>query len=613
MRFHLRAIAFAVLLAGTPQLRAQAAADTGYVRTEVMIRMRDGIRLYATILTPRNQRGPLPVLRERTPYEADAEWRGGFPTPEYRELAQDGYIFVFADIRGKYRSEGQFLMNRPLRSDTSGVDESTDTWDTIEWLVHHVADNNGRVGVMGISYPGWLTLMAGVNAHPALKALSPQAPMVDTWMGDDFFHNGAFRLSYGLEYSVAMETGPTFSTFNVGAYDMYDWYLRLGPLSNVAARAFPGGRPTWNAFVQHPSYDAYWQQRAAQRAITRPTVPTLTVGGWWDQEDRFGPLAIYAAMEPNDDRHINRLVMGPWNHGAWANLGLRRMGSTLDLGSNTALYFRQNIEVPFFAYYLKDSGPAPTAEATVFETGSMQWRTFSTWPPREATARSLYLREDSRLSFEAPTATGPAFDSYVSDPAHPVPYRQRPIQPTYYPAGSDWYWWEVADQRFVDGRPDVLSWTSDPLTSDLAIAGDVVAHLFASTSGTDSDWVVKLIDVYPDRDTTVERLGGYQLMVVHEIFRGRYRRSFERPEAIPRNLPLEYRIGLHQQSYRFRRGHRLMVQVQSTWFPLYDRNPQTFVPNIFTAAASDYLPATQRVYRSARYPSHLQLPVLADQ
>jgi hypothetical protein len=613
MRFHPRAIAVAVLLAGAPPLRAQGAADTGYVRTEATIRMRDGVHLYATILAPRTQRGALPILMQRTPYEADAEWRGGFPTPEYRELAQDGYIFVFTDIRGKYRSEGQFLMNRPLRSDSGGVDESTDTWDTIEWLVHQVPDNSGRVGVMGISYPGWLTLMAGVNAHPALKAISPQAPMVDTWMGDDFFHNGAFRLSYGLEYSVSMESGPTFSTFNVGSYDMYDWYLRLGPLSNVAARAFPGGRPTWNAFVEHPAYDAYWQQRAAQRAITRPTVPTLTVGGWWDQEDRFGPLAIYAAMEPNDVQRINRLVMGPWNHGAWANLGLRRMGSTLDLGSNTALYFRQNIEVPFFAYYLKDSGPAPTAEATVFETGSMQWRTFTSWPPREATARSLYLREDGRLAFEAPTATGPAFDSYVSDPAHPVPYRPRPIQPTYYPAGSDWYWWEVADQRFVDGRPDVLSWTSDPLTSDLTIAGDIVAHLFASTSGTDSDWVVKLIDVHPDRDTTVERLGGYQLMVAHEIFRGRYRRSFERPEAIPRNLPLEYRIGLHQQSYRFRRGHRLMVQVQSTWFPLYDRNPQTFVPNIFAASAADYRPATQRVYRSARYPSHLEIPVLADQ
>jgi putative CocE/NonD family hydrolase len=604
------------LIAFSP-VRAAAQAgttpDTGYVQSEARIPMRDGARLYVAILRPRNQSGPLPIIMERTPYEADANWKHGFPGSQYRDLAQDGYIFVFADIRGKYKSEGQFAMNRPLHdpADRNGVDESTDTYDTIEWLIHNVPNTNGRVGVMGISYPGWLTTMAGINPHPALKAISPQAPMTDAWLRDDFSHNGAFRLRYRLAYSVSMETGNEFVSFDVGTYDMYDWYLRLGPLSNVAAHAFPGGRPTWNAFVAHPAYDEYWKAHAAQRFLHGVSVPTLTVGGFWDQEDRYGALTTYATLERFDTAHINRIALGPWNHGQWASPTAQRLGA-LDFGQPTAVWYRQHVEAPFFAYYLKDRGPLTVAEATVFETGSNTWRTFDAWPPREATPRNLYLRADGRLSFDAPPAGSAAFDTYVSDPAHPVPYRARPVQPTYYRAGSLWYTWEVADQRFVQNRPDVLSWESDTLAADVVIAGDVVAHLFASTTGSDADWVVKLIDEYPPRDSVTESMGGYELMVAYEIFRGRYRTSFEHPQRITPSAVLEYTIGLHQQSYRFRRGHRLMVQVQSTWFPLYDRNPQTFVPNIFEATASDYRPATQRIWRTARYPSHVTIPALPN-
>jgi putative CocE/NonD family hydrolase len=435
--------------------------------------------------------------------------------------------------------------------------------------------------------------------------------MTDAWLGDDFFHNGAFRLSYGLEYSVSMESGNEFTPFDVHQYDMYEWYLRLGPLSNVAARAFPGGRPTWNAFVAHPAYDEYWKAHAAQRALHGVLVPTLTVGGWWDQEDRFGALETYRTLERFDTAGINRIAMGPWNHGGWAGPNGQRLGN-LNFGAPTAQWFRANVEAPFFAFYLKDRGPLTVAEATVFETGSNTWRTFTSWPPHEATPRELYLREGGTLSFDAPPAAQAAFDSYVSDPAHPVPYRPRPVQPTYYRGGSEWYTWETMDQRFVDGRPDVLVWTSDTLTNDLVIAGDVTAHLFAATSGSDADWVVKLIDVMPPVDTASQRMGGYELMVAYEIFRGRYRASFEHPQRIAPNAVLEYTVGLHQQSYRFRRGHRLMVQVQSTWFPLYDRNPQTFVPNIFAARATDYRPATQRIWRTAHFPSRVTIPVIPN-
>ncbi len=577
-----------------------------YRETRAMVPMRDGSRLNTLIYVPEDQEEPLPFLMLRTPYGIEGRFSRLLQN-YFLELAQERYIFVLQDIRGRYRSEGRFVMNRPL--DPRGVDETTDTWDTVEWLLPHVAGNNGRVGVLGISYPGWLAAMAGIHPHPAVKAISPQAPMTDTWMGDDFFHNGAFRLSYGFEYAADMELTNDGSTqLPITRYDTYDWYLAQGPLSSLTA-LLAGRVPTWSSFVAHPRYDAFWQARALPTYLTKLTVPTLTVGGWWDQEDLYGPLATYRALEKLDTAGINYLVMGPWNHGGW-----QRAGDSLgriSFGDETGAYFRQEAQAPWFAYWLKDKRRLPLPEALIFESGSNRWRAFDAWPPREATARNLYFRGDGRLSFDPPGAVATGFDAFVSDPAHPVPYRRRPIQLTYHPSGSGWAPWMVEDQRLVHNRPDVLSWETEPLTEGVTIAGDLTARLFASTTGEDADWIVKLIDVYPDsaRRQAAE-MGGFQLMVAGEILRGRYRDSWSQPTPLVPNRVTPFSIDLRGQSYTFKPGHRIMVQVQSTWFPVYDRNPQTWVPNIFTAPLASFRAQTHRVYRSGRYPSHLELPVL---
>jgi hypothetical protein len=589
--------AFAPLTAQTP-----LPTDSAWTRQEVMIPMRDGVRLRTFIVGPRAAAEPLPILLQRTPYSASGG-AAGFPGA-LRYLAADRYVFVFQDIRGRNGSEGEFLMNRPLRADSSGVDEATDTYDTITWLLANLPGTNGRVGGLGISYPGWLATMTALSGHPALRAVSPQAPMIDTWMGDDFFHNGAFRLSYGVEYTYGMETGDRLAA----AFDMYDWYRDLGPLSNVP-RVLGRSWPSWDSFVAHPAYDDFWQARATQRRISATPLAVLTVGGWYDQEDIFGPGANYAAFERFDTRDLNRLVMGPWNHGGWY-----RAGDSLGMigfGDSTGVWYRREVEAPFFAYYLKDRGPLRLPEALVFEGGSNRWRSFDAWPPRSVTPRNLYFREGGQLSFEPPPATAEAYDQYVSDPAYPVPYRPRPVHVTY-SRGSDWGTWQTMDQRFVEGRPDVLVWQTAPLTNEVIIAGDLAARLFASTTGTDADWVVKVIDVYPDTVPGGGAMGGYQLMVAGEILRGRYRRSFERPEPIATNAVLEYTVRIPPQAYRFRRGHRIMVQVQSTWFPLYDRNPQTWVPSIFAARAEDYRAQTHRIWRTTQAPSHVVLPVVPE-
>jgi putative CocE/NonD family hydrolase len=402
-----------------------------------------------------------------------------------------------------------------------------------------------------------------------------------------------------------MEVGPRA----VGAYDMYDWYRRVGPPANVP-RVLGRTWPSWEAFVGHPTYDAFWQARATQLRIRSTPVAVLTVGGWYDQEDIFGPTANYAAFERYDTADRNRLVMGPWNHGGWYRGAGDSLGA-IAFGDSTGPWYRREVEVPFFAYYLKDRGPLTLPEALVFEGGSNRWRSFDAWPPREAAARSLYFHSDGRLSFTPPTETGNAYDQYVSDPAYPVPYRRRPVHLTY-SQGSEWGIWQVMDQRFVEGRPDVLVWETEPLTEDVAIAGDLSARLFASTTGTDADWVVKLIDVYPDTVPGGGPMGGYQLMVAGEILRGRYRTSFEHPAAITADEVLDYTVRIPPQAYRFQRGHRIMVQVQSTWFPLYDRNPQTWVPNIFEATPEDYQLQTHRIWRTQTYPSHVVLPVVPD-
>jgi putative CocE/NonD family hydrolase len=592
-------LAAAFLLTGGT---ARAQIPTDWIRSDTMIAMRDGIRLKTYLVRPARTAGPLPILLMRTPYGAAGSAQN-FPGA-YRFLAADGYIFAFQDIRGRGESQGQYLMNRPLRTDSSGVDEAVDTYDTIAWLVKNLPSNNSRVGGLGISYPGWLATMQALSGHPALRAVSPQAPMSDTWMGDDFFHQGAFRMSYGVEYTYGMEVG----NFDVGANDMYDWYLRLGPLSNVVKKL---GKtwPSWDGFLAHPRYDAYWQSRATPNQVHRTAVAVLSVGGWYDQEDILGPSNTYRAFERTDTRGINRIALGPWNHGGWYGAGTA-LGQ-VQFGDSTGIWFRRDVEAPFFAFYLKDRGPLTLGEATVFEGGSNTWRSFDAWPPKTMIPRKLYVRADGKLSFDPPPAAAEAFDSYVSDPAHPVPYRPRPVQVTY-SQGSQWGIWQAMDQRFVDGRPDVLRWETEPLSRDIVIAGDLEARLFASTTGSDADWVVKLIDVYPDTVSGNRAMGGYQLMISGEIMRGRYRSSFERPAAIPPGQVLEYSVKLPPQSYRFQRGHRILVQVQSTWFPLYDRNPQTWVSSIFAAKATDYRAQTHRIWRTAARPSHLVLPVLPE-
>jgi putative CocE/NonD family hydrolase len=598
--------------AGASAQQSDNASDR-YAATDAMIPMRDGVRLHTRIFVPKDQTGPLPFILLRTPY--GTKTAGDNFTTYLKALADEGYLFAFQDLRGKFESEGQFVMQRPARTpgDAAALDEGTDTYDTIAWLLKNIPNNNGRVGMLGVSYLGWTTIMGALEPHPALKAISPQASPADMWLGDDFHHNGAFRLSYGFEYAYELESGKDLNHFDFDRYDTYDWYLSLGPLANVNAHYFHNKVPTWNDFVAHPDYDAFWKRQTMVPHLTDVKVPTLNVAGWWDQEDFFGPLRIYEALERHDTKGRNYLVVGPWNHGGWSRQPGDHLGA-ISFDSATAKYFREQIQAPWFAFFLKDKGPLDQPEALTFESGSNRWRRWDAWPPRRNTEeRRLYFGPNEALAFAPPTAEGDsAFDQYVSDPAHPVPYRHRPIQSTYFPGGSKWPAWLVEDQRFVDDRDDVLSWESAPLDHDLSIAGEVVAHLFAATTGSDADWVVKLIDVYPEHNPEDWDLAGYQLMVSSEVFRGRYRTGFEKPAPITPDAVLEYVFSLHTQNYTFLKGHRIMVQVQSTWFPIIDRNPQTFVPNIFEAKPADFQARTHRIHRSARFPSHVAIPVVVN-
>lgn len=600
-------------LAAVPGL-AQTNLSQVFDKREALIPMRDGVRLNTEIYTPKNTGAPLPLLLARTPYGLGHD-TNGFHTAlgkSYKELVDEGFIFVFQDIRGRHKSEGQFVMLRPPRdkSDSRAVDESTDTYDTIEWLLKNAPRHNGRVGVLGISYGGWLTVMAMLDPHPALKAVSPQASPADMFLGDDFHHNGAFRLSYGFEYVARLETSNTNTPFNFDKYDTFEWYLNLGPLSNADKRHFHGRMPTWNDFVAHPNYDGFWQRQAFAPYLNRVTVPTLNVAGWWDQEDFYGPLKIYDLLEKHDTGQMNFLVVGPWNHGGWSRDG-SKLGK-INFESDTSQYFRDKIQAPWFAWFLKDKGKFDLPETLAFQTGANKWESYEQWPPRRnVRKRNFYFGADGRLGFDPPlSGRTREFDSYVSNPSRPVPYRPRPVEPTYYAGGSGWGTWLTEDQRFAHLRPDVLSWETAPLAEDIVVAGNIVARLFASTSGTDSDWVVKLIDVFPEAYPKDPKMGGYQLMIASEVMRGRFRQSFEKPKRIVSNQVNEYAIDLHSAHHRFRIGHKIMVQVQSTWFPVIDRNPQKFVPNIFMARESDYQPAKQRVFRSKRYPSHIKLPVV---
>jgi uncharacterized protein len=583
-------------------------------KTDAMIPMRDGVKLHTEIYAPKDAKEVLPFFLTRTPYGLGDDPQGySRLLGLYKEMFADGYIFVFQDIRGRYGSEGTFLMQRPARDrkDPHSIDEGTDTYDTIDWLLKNVPNNNGRAGEAGISYGGWLTAMSLLEPHPALKAVSEQASPADMFLGDDFHHNGAFRLSYGFEYAALMETGKTNFQFQFDKYDTFEWYLALGPLSNANKLYLHNALPTWNDFVAHPNYDEFWQKQAFTRYFKdlKLQVPNLNVAGWWDQEDFYGPVKLFEILERNDTNHNNYLAIGPWNHGGWARSDGTKLGN-IDFDSNTSAYFREHIQAPWFAYWLKDKGVPPAHKVVTFATGANTWKSWDAWPPAEGVRKqNLYFRADGNLSFDPPPSTGAEFDSYISDPANPVPYRSRPVEETY-SAGSRWYTWLLEDQRFVDQRPDTLTWETETLSDDVTVAGDIVAHLFASTTGTDSDWIVKLIDVYPEKYEPDPKMGGYELMVADEVFRGRFRKSFEKPEPIVANQVTPYTIDLHTNDHVFLKGHRIMVQVQSTWFPIIDRNPQKYVPNIFLAAAADYQKATQRIYCSKQFPSSIELPVV---
>ncbi|AUD06944.1 CocE/NonD family hydrolase [Spirosoma pollinicola] len=589
-------------------LPATGQTPSPYERQEVMIQMRDGVKLNTVIYTLKTPKEALPFLLTRTPYgvsETDSPDR----IPYVKDMADDGYIFVYQDIRGRYKSEGTFEMQRFTRDkkDPKTIDENTDTYDTIEWLLAHIPNNNKKVGMYGISYSGWTTAIAAIDPHPALVAVSEQATPSDMFLGDDFHHNGAFRLSYGFEYAFMEEATKTDSLFPFPNYDTYDWYLKLGSLSNVNKLYFKNKLPTWNDFVKHPNYDTFWQKQSLITRIDSPKIPIMNVAGWWDQEDFYGPLKAYQLWEKKDTSHKNFLVAGPWNHGGWGRSDGRTLGN-VRFDTATAVTFRKEIQAPWFAYYLKGKGNGNFAEAVTFQTGSNTWKHYGTWPPKEAKKRNLYLQANGKLSFIAPKAASGA-DAYISDPANPIPYRTRPIEATYGP-GSRWRTWLTEDQRFVHNRPDVLSWETDELGEDVTVTGEVWAKLFAAITGSDADWVVKLIDVYPATYPEQPTMSGYQLMITNDVFRGRFRTSFEKPEAIKPNKTEAYTIDLHSVNHVFKKGHKLMVQIQSTWFPIIDRNPQKFVPNIFDAKETDYQKATHTIFRSAAAPSHLELSVV---
>jgi uncharacterized protein len=590
------------------------AQDTlaGYQRTTAMVAMRDGVKLNTVVWSPIGQSGALPIMLERTPYDAEGSCRGVLQFDSL--VVRERYLFVCQDLRGKFGSEGTFSMIRPTRKpgDTQAIDETTDAYDAMEWLIKNVPNNNGRIGMRGISYGGWTTMMALLDPHPALKAASPQASPDDMFLGDDFHHNGAFRLSYGFEYVAAVD-GQQFTPFKFDQLDTYEWFLGLGGLANVDAKHFHKKKPAWTDFANHSTFDDYWKARKVVRHVTKVSVPTLTVAGWWDQEDFYGPLTIYDKMESLDTKGLNYLVVGPWNHGGWSGFGGDRLGP-IKFGSPTSRYFKETVEAPWFAYWLKDKGKLDLPEALTFRPGTNSWQRHEAWPPKRGVAsKTLFFQPNGKLSWTKPTAPGGA-ESFVSDPARPVPYRARPIVPLY--GGqpqSTWPLWQVDDQRHSHHRPDVLSFETEPLAEAVTISGKVMANLFASTTGTDADWIVKLIDVYPEDYPADPKMGGYQLMVVGDVFRGRFLQSYERPAPLVAGKVTKFPIGLHAADYTFQPGHRIMVQVQSTWFPLIDRNPQTFVPNIFEARDGDYRAATHRVFRSAQYPSGVSVSVVTPQ
>lgn len=588
-----------------------------YTKSEYMISMRDGVKLYTQVYEPLDKSQEYPILLFRTPYSV-----GYYEANRFRPVlgpnrtyAKEGFIFVYQDVRGKFKSEGEFTVMRPHIENKQGpgdTDESTDTYDTIEWLLKNIPNHNGRVGQWGISYPGFQTAMGMIDAHPALKASSPQASPSDMWIGDDFHHNGAFRLMYTfgwLAHNAQTRTGTTekgVQRFDFGTPDGYKFFLDLGPVSNVDKKYFHNRVPTWNEYMEHGDYDDYWKKQGVLQYLKNIKPAVLNVAGWFDAEDFYGPMSIYYAIEKENPQNRSTLVVGPWLHGGWARMDGDSLGN-IRFDSKTGEYFRENAELPFFNFYLKDKGPLGLPEALVFITGLNQWKSYDHWPPKETQEKNLYLHTDGKLSFDPPFEENKN-DSFISDPNKPVPY-------TAETRTSQGHLWMVEDQRFASQRPDVLVFETDVLTEDITIAGPIIASLYVSTTGTDADWVVKLIDVYPGDAPDNKpnpcgvRMGHFQMLVGADVFRGKYRNSFEHPEPFVPGKITHIEFDLRDKGHCFQKGHRIMVQTQSTWFPVIDRNPQKFT-DIYHAQESDFQKATHRVYRSLEYPSHIKIRVL---
>ncbi len=588
-----------------------------YAKREYRIPMRDGATLFTAVYTPKGTSQAYPIMMLRTPYGVRPYGQSSYPDTlgPSEHFMRDGYIFVYQDVRGRYMSEGDFRNMTPhLAEKTSAdVDESTDTYDTITWLLDNIDNHNGRVGMWGISYPGFYAAAGMIDAHPALVAVSPQAPIAD-WFFDDFHHHGAFFLPHGFNFisifgmpRAGLNTDD-WKRFDHGTPDGYQFFTDLGPLSNANDRYLHGANPAWNNVVEHPNYDSFWQSRNILPHLNNVAPAIMTVGGLFDAEDLYGPLNIYRSIEAKNPEVFNILVMGPWRHGGWAREAGRRLGN-IDFGAERSPPFQLDVEFPFFNHFLKDEGELDFPEAYVFETGVNRWRSFDRWPPALAEEKFLHLRENEALSFDPSDAAAVAFDEYISDPNRPVPFTEE------FTTGMTREYM-TDDQRFASRRSDVLTYQTEVLDHDVTLAGPIAAELWCSTSGSASDWIVKIIDVYPadapdpDEFAVTRPLGGYQMMVRSEVLRGRFRNSYEHPEPFVPNEPTRVVVPLQDVLHTFREGHRIMVQIQSTWFPLVDRNPQKYVDNIFEAREEDFIKTTQRVYRNREYPSCLRVGVL---
>ncbi len=626
MKKHL-SLAIFILILGSMLIPGTTDSTTGqsvysikdhYTKAEYMVPMRDGIKLFTQVYTPKDQTKKYPILLLRTPYSVGNYGQENFkrrlgPAKEY---AEEGFIFVYQDVRGKFKSQGEFIVMKPhktVKTSDRDTDESSDTYDTIEWILKQIPIHNGRVGQWGISYPGWQTVMGMIDAHPALKASSPQASPSDMWIGDDFHHNGAFRLMYTfgwLSRNAAVRSGPGTkgaARFDYGTPDGYSFFLELGPVANVDNRYFHNRVPTWNEYMIHGDYDDYWKKQNVLQYLENIKHPILNVAGWFDAEDFYGPMSIYYTLEKKNPDNKSTLVVGPWRHGGWASMPGDRLGN-ISFDVKTGEYFRKEIELPFFNFYLKDKGKLDLPEARVFVTGTNKWKSYDLWPPEEAKETNIYLHAGGKLSLERPVhSSNKSNDSFISDPNKPVPFSAE-IRT------SQGHLWMVEDQRFASRRPDVLVYRSDVLTEDVTIAGPVIASLFVSTTGTDADWIVKLIDVYPGNfpdnkpNPTKTRMGGFQMLVGAEVFRSKYRESYSNPKPLIPGQITKIQYDLRDKCHTFRKGHRIMVQVQSTWFPVIDRNPQKFV-DIYHCKPSDFQKAIHRIYRTKDYPSHLKVRI----